>query len=164
MLLKGLGSALSNSAVFPDLVHGIDDPPTAATLSGLWNAAYYAGSAAGPLIGGLLTLPKGSARLCTSIEEQESCKVADQAVEASQSTGGDTAPTVLFAYNPGWVNGQCSCQWKPHNGFDDFAMAVAGASAAFAVVVAVAIALNVRGPKPSACCAARLGLDSAAHL
>ena len=56
MLLKGVGSALSNNAVYPDLVagHDPDDKMLQATISGLWNAAYAVGWAAGPFLGGLL--------------------------------------------------------------------------------------------------------------
>ena len=56
MGLKGVGSALSNAAVYPDLVVGLDKSNAAvqATVAGLWNAAYAVGWAAGPLIGGLL--------------------------------------------------------------------------------------------------------------
>ena len=53
--LKGVGSALSNNAIYPDLVLGVpDDPMIQALISSLWNAAYAVGWAAGPLVGGML--------------------------------------------------------------------------------------------------------------
>mmetsp|Transcript_1415 Transcript_1415/g.3011 ORF Transcript_1415/g.3011 Transcript_1415/m.3011 type:complete len:426 (-) Transcript_1415:663-1940(-) len=56
LVLKGIGSALSNNAIYPDLVMGLpaEDEMLQATMSGLWNAAYAAGWGIGPLIGGLL--------------------------------------------------------------------------------------------------------------
>jgi len=56
MTLKGIGSAVSVNPVYPDLMVGIseDDAMASATISGLWNAAYSVGWAAGPLIGGVL--------------------------------------------------------------------------------------------------------------
>lgn len=55
MVLKGIGSA-GNNAAYPDLAIGVQDGDTRthATLSGLWNAAYGIGWAAGPFAGGLL--------------------------------------------------------------------------------------------------------------
>ena len=54
--LKGIGSALSNNAIYPDLVLGQPDNPVLhATITAWWNAAYAVGWAAGPLLGGVLT-------------------------------------------------------------------------------------------------------------
>eukprot|EP00039_Didymoeca_costata_P001180 m.50404 g.50404 ORF g.50404 m.50404 type:complete len:784 (+) comp10669_c0_seq1:87-2438(+) len=66
MLLKGVGSA-ANNAGYPDLAIGIlpEDTARQATLSGLWNAAYAAGWAAGPLLGGILYGDLGFAAFCT---------------------------------------------------------------------------------------------------
>lgn len=53
MCLKGLGSAGTNAA-YPDLVFGVaeSDSELNALISGMWNAAYAFGWAAGPLLGG----------------------------------------------------------------------------------------------------------------
>jgi MFS family permease len=53
MTLKGLGSS-GNNAAYPDMVVGIpeDDEMLQAAISGIWNAAYAVGWAAGPLLGG----------------------------------------------------------------------------------------------------------------
>ena len=55
LLPPGVGSA-GNNAAYPDLAIGVQDGDTRthATLSGLWNAAYGIGWAAGPFAGGLL--------------------------------------------------------------------------------------------------------------
>ena len=54
MGLKGVGSALSNNAVYPDMVLLLPpDKMTRASASGLWNAAYSLGWALGPLLGRL---------------------------------------------------------------------------------------------------------------
>lgn len=54
MGLKGVGSALSNNAVYPDMVLLLPpDKMTLASASGLWNAAYSLGWALGPLLGRL---------------------------------------------------------------------------------------------------------------
>eukprot|EP00935_MAST-01C_sp_MAST-1C-sp1_P002146 g2146.t1 len=55
MILKGLGSS-GNNAAYPDMVVGIpeEDELLQAAISGIWNAAYALGWAAGPLMGGVL--------------------------------------------------------------------------------------------------------------
>ena len=55
MILKGIGSA-GNAAAYPDLVARVPEGDDALTgfISGLWNAAYAVGWAAGPLVGGTL--------------------------------------------------------------------------------------------------------------
>lgn len=68
MVLKGVGSA-GNNAAYPDLAIGVQDGDTRthATLSGLWNAAYGIGWAAGPFAGGLLAGRYGFAGFATVI-------------------------------------------------------------------------------------------------
>ena len=55
LVIKGLGSS-ANNAAYPDMVIGIpdDDEELQAVMSGLWNAAYSIGWAAGPFVGGAM--------------------------------------------------------------------------------------------------------------
>lgn len=55
LIIKGLGSS-TNNAAYPDMVIGISDNDAGlqAIMSGLWNAAYSIGWAAGPFVGGAL--------------------------------------------------------------------------------------------------------------
>jgi MFS family permease len=119
MALKGVGSAFSNNAVYPDLIIGLpaDDAVLQATVSGLWNAAYAIGWAGGPLVGGVLYDAFRSHTLCLS-----------------QGGGGCEE------------KGGCSCEWEADNGFDGFGSVTALLSFLYALLLLLAAALNVRGP------------------
>ncbi len=123
MGLKGLGSALSNNAVYPDLVIGFpsDDEATQATISALWNAAYALGWALGPLVGGWLYDFLAVDFLCTGNDLDLYC-TGDE--EGERGNG-------------------CSCDWAPDNGFDGFGSVVAIACAAFGAVCCVAAVLRL---------------------
>ena len=165
MLLKGVGSALSNNAVYPDLVLGHDpedkmlqascarapsppplryagcdcgetlptqapclchpprpplEPPwpcCQATISGLWNAAYAVGWAAGPFLGGVLYDAFRVHTLCVGEKQLAACELG---------------------------NATCSCVWLPDNGFDGFATTTALLCLLFALALFAAAAANVR--------------------
>jgi MFS family permease len=70
MGLKGVGSALSNNAVYVDIVLLLptDDKMLLATVSGLWNAAYSLGWALGPLLGGALYESTLAVQLCLGLD------------------------------------------------------------------------------------------------
>lgn len=88
MGLKGVGSALSNNAVYVDIVLLLptSDKMLLATVSGLWNAAYSLGWALGPLVGGALYDSTRTVELCLGADLlSERCMQ-----EALQ--GGDEAP------------------------------------------------------------------------
>ena len=129
MLLKGVGSALSNNAVYPDLVmaHDADDKMLQATISGLWNAAYAVGWAAGPFVGGLLYDVFRTNTLCIGSEQMGVCG------------NGSAADVAAAAAEYG-----CSCTWLPENGFDGFSSATALLCAVYAAVLDTAALFNVR--------------------
>ena len=91
-----------------------------ATISGLWNAAYAVGWAAGPFLGGLLYDTFRVHTLCVGDKQTATC---------------DTDPN---------GSGACSCTWQPDNGFDGFATVIAVTCALFAAVLFAAAAANVR--------------------
>ena len=125
MGLKGLGSALSNNAVYPDLVIGFgsNDEAALATISAMWNAAYALGWALGPLAGGWLYDLLAVDLLCTGSDLATYC-----------SGGGDPSTH---------ANDTCKCEWTPDNGFDSFGTVVAFACAAFGAVCCVAAVLRL---------------------
>ena len=129
MLLKGVGSALSNNAVYPDLVmaHDPDDKMLQATISGLWNAAYAVGWAAGPFLGGLLYDVFRTNTLCVGSEQLGVC--------GNGSAADDAAAAAEYG---------CSCTWLPENGFDGFSSATALLCAVYAAVLGTAAVFNVR--------------------
>ena len=130
--LKGIGSALSNVAIYPDLVIEVpDDAMLQASISGLWNAAYAVGWALGPILGDVLMEGMRANRLCISSSDR-------------QQTPLQCFEQVLPSCSPN--SSSCSCEWRPDNGFDGFASTIAVACAAYATVLAVAAMLNVRGP------------------
>jgi MFS family permease len=97
MGLKGVGSALSNNAVYVDIVLLLptSDKMLLATVSGLWNAAYSLGWALGPLVGGALYESTQAAELCLGPDllsercMQEALQGGDEALfrNASLATG-----------------------------------------------------------------------------
>ena len=132
MAIKGVGSALSNNAVYPDLVIGFpsDDDGVQAKLSALWNAAYALGWALGPLAGGWLYDALAKTPLCTG-DELTACGY-EWTPASTTGAGGD-----LKHDDPddsATVVASCSCDWVPDNGFDGFGTVIALASVAFAVV------------------------------
>ena len=125
MGLKGLGSALSNNAVYPDLMIGFgsSDEAALATISAMWNAAYALGWALGPLTGGWLYDLLAVDLLCTGTDLATYC-----------SGGGDPSTH---------ANDTCKCEWTPDNGFDSFGTVVAFACAAFGAVCCLAALLRL---------------------
>ena len=147
MVLKGVGSALSNNAVYPDLVLGFaaDDALLQATISALWNAAYAVGWAAGPLLGGALYDAALVNKLCYGAEQQTCFAPPSPPPLAPLPPLPPPSPPGVPAAEP-----PCLCDWMPNNGFDGFASGTAVVSLAFAVVLLVAAAFNVGAKKPAA--------------
>ena len=114
LAIKGVGSALSNNAVYPDLVLGFPpgDEFIQAQLSALWNAAYAIGWALGPMAGGWLYDALATTPLCTGDELLDYCR---SGVAASRQPA-------------------CSCQWAADNGFDGYASVLALLCVVFAIV------------------------------
>ena len=146
MGLKGLGSALSNNAIYPDLVLGLDeDPLTQATITAWWNAAYAVGWAAGPALGGVLYDALQKQNLCIGPKA-----LPPYCPPAVVLSGGGaleqtlTSSTIDMIPVGGNSTASCSCVWQPQNGFDGFATLTALFSLAFASVLAVAVCANVR--------------------
>ena len=86
MGLKGVGSALSNNAVYVDIVLLLPktDKMLLATVSGLWNAAYSLGWALGPLVGGALYELTLSVQLCLG-EDLQSDRCVQEALQGGVS-------------------------------------------------------------------------------
>jgi len=126
MVLKGFGSAFSNNAVYPDLVVGLpeDDVMLQATISGLWNAAYAAGWALGPVTGGVLYDGFQVNQLCVGKDANAPNCADHDSVTSAQG---------------------CSCKWLPDNGFDGFGTAIAVICAAYGLVLGLAAAFNIGG-------------------
>ena len=148
MVLKGVGSALSNNAVYPDLVLGFaaDDALLQATISALWNAAYAVGWAAGLRCSAARsTTPRWS----TSSAMARSSRPARPAVAAAARAAAAAAAAVAARRARGGAAVPVR-RWMPNNGFDGFASGTAVVSLAFAVVLLVAAAFNVGAKKPAA--------------
>jgi hypothetical protein len=161
--LKGLGSALSNVAIYPDLVLDLpDDPVVQATITAWWNAAYAIGWAAGPLAGGGLFDVFTQNLLCVGAEAlPPHCPAADHdALGFARSTPFPEAVPLHAPIsdasrlprlpNSSSSNSTCYCDWKPANGFDGFASSTALVSLAYALVLALVGCCNVRNHKPPA--------------
>jgi len=128
LVLKGVGSALSNLCVYPDLMVGMpDDVKLQATISSMWNAAYAVGWAAGPLLG---------SPLYSAFKHHSLCLI------------GNTEP--VCGAN-GTVTADCCYDyWRPYNGFDGFGTIAALLSLAYAVVLSFASCCGSRpGRKPA---------------
>lgn len=124
LVLKGIGSALSNLCVYPDLMVGMpDDTRLQATISSLWNAAYAVGWAAGPLVGSPLYSGLKHHALCLIGNTQPIC-------HAGNATGSC-----------------CWDEWRPFNGFDGFGTIAALISLAYALGLSLAACSGVAGPR-----------------
>lgn len=154
MGLKGVGSALSAVAVYPDLVAHIpaDDDLALATVSGLWNAAYSLGWALGPLVGGYLYEALSVVDLCVGAAARtERCVSMQMGLDGGSIIGNasdwelgtDEAPSVAPGADE--VSMRCSCVWTAHNGFDGMSGIMAAASLAYGLLLLLASALGVGG-------------------
>ena len=164
MGLKGVGSALSNNAIYPDLVLNLsEDPYTQATITAWWNAAYAVGWAAGPALGGFLYDTLQENTLCigpqalpphcppgAATSNGSSPRASSHAPLEFGASFGPAIPThamhLALPMRLGNSSGYCFCNWQPQNGFDGFSTLTALFSLAFSVVLAVAICANVRNP------------------
>ena len=153
LVFKGIGSALSNNAIYPDLVMGLpaDDVMLMATISGLWNAAYAIGWAVGPLVGGGLydlfldnALCIGKAALPPTCPISGSPQPHPHHGNHSHHAHSPPPPPPLSP-----KGADCLCDWAPHNGFDGFSSVIVIISLTYAAVLAVAVLLDVRGGAPS---------------
>ena len=136
--IKGIGSALSNVAIYPDLVLRLPDSPALqATITAWWNAAYAVGWAAGPVLGGALYDAFRLNVVC----------VGDAALPPPKGhcpgDGPGGGPVDRLSGSVG-NSSTCSCDWQPSNGFDGFASATALASLAYALLLVLAAAANIR--------------------
>ena len=98
-----------------------------AAVSGLWNAAYAVGWAAGPFVGGALYEALKAHTLCVG--------------GASSSDYDSTASCEAFNST---AAGACSCEWVAQNGFDGFGTLVAVVCGGFGALLFAAAAANVR--------------------
>lgn len=154
LALKGVGSALSQAAIYPDLVTDVpDEPLLQATISALWNAAYAVGWAAGPFVGDVLMSSLRLHTLCIDQWAQPPHCAAPTHLDAHAATLVLPAPPPsplplppLPSPSPALPALNCTCDWVPDNGFDGFASTIALSSFAYALPVLIAAALNVRGP------------------
>ena len=141
MVLKGVGSSISQVAVYPDLIFGIPDEPLLhATISALWNGAYALGWAAGPLVGDLLM---------ASFEHNKLCIGQSALPPHCPVEGGPPPPPPSPRLYDTLVDAaprNCSCDWVPDNGFDGFASSMSLLALVYAVPLALAAAMNVSGP------------------
>ena len=137
LALKGIGSALSNNAIYPDLVLNLpDNPMVQATITAWWNAAYAIGWAAGPVLGGVLHDAFLLNDLCFGEEADPPTP------KHPKGCPGNT--TFAVGTNS---SSACLCEWRPANGFDGFSSSTALFSLAYALLLAMAIAANVRNRK-----------------
>ena len=151
MGLKGIGSALSNVAIYPDLVSDVprDDELALAAITGLWNAAYALGWALGPLIGGYLYDALKTVELCVGRDATSEQCVAIQhenALSVNYSLLADSEGAVngTFIHVVG-SNSLCACAWRANNGFDGMAQVIGMTCLGFATLLAEAIVSNVGG-------------------
>jgi MFS family permease len=164
--IKGIGSALSNVAIYPDLVLNLpDNPVLQATVTAWWNAAYAIGWAAGPILGGGLYDVFASNELClgqyalppycppasldgttlTLAADAELPPLATIPIFRSSYEARVLARTAAPAANQTSV---CSCDWQPSNGFDGFASATAAVALIYTLALMLAVACNLRNPEP----------------
>ena len=164
--IKGIGSALSNVAIYPDLVLNLpDNPVLQATVTAWWNAAYAIGWAAGPILGGGLYDVFASNELClgqyalppycppasldgttlTLPADAELPPLATIPIFRSSYEARVLARTAAPAANQTSV---CSCDWQPSNGFDGFASATAAVALIYTLALMLAVACNLRNPEP----------------
>jgi len=164
--IKGIGSALSNVAIYPDLVLNLpDNPVLQATVTAWWNAAYAIGWAAGPILGGGLYDVFASNELClgqyalppycppasldgttlTLAGDAELPPLATIPIFRSSYEARVLARTAAPAANQTSV---CSCDWQPSNGFDGFASATAAVALIYTLALMLAVACNLRNPEP----------------
>ena len=138
MAIKGVGSALSTSAVYLDLGLGIGEHEEAlqSTMSSLWNAAYALGWSLGPLVGGALYSFVDRNELCLS-----------GASGAAKTCLNATAPRSTAALSGGR---RCSCEWAPRNGFDGLASLLSIACVLYTALVFGAASRNTRDFAPPA--------------
>ena len=163
--IKGIGSALSNVAIYPDLVLNLPDHPVLqATVTAWWNAAYAIGWAAGPILGGGLYDVFASNELClgkfalppycppasldgtalTLTADVELPPLATIPIFRSSYEARVLARTAAPAANQ---TSGCSCDWKPSNGFDGFASATAAVALIYTLALMLAVACNLRNPE-----------------
>ena len=163
--IKGIGSALSNVAIYPDLVLNLpDNPVLQATVTAWWNAAYAIGWAAGPILGGGLYDVFASNELClgkfalppycppasldgttlTLTADVELPPLATIPIFRSSYEARVLARTAAPAANQ---TSGCSCDWKPSNGFDGFASATAAVALIYTLALMLAVACNLRNPE-----------------
>ena len=154
--IKGIGSAWSNVAIYPDLVLNLPDSPLLqATVTAWWNAAYAIGWAAGPIMGGVLYDTFAYNKLC--LDKDKYCPadhddVLATEVAASQAQArvrvrahnASLAPPPLSPPSPPPM--ECSCDWMPANGFDGFSTVTACVALGYTLVLGAAILCNVRNP------------------
>jgi len=164
--IKGIGSALSNVAIYPDLVLNLpDNPVLQATVTAWWNAAYAIGWAAGPILGGVLYDVFASNELClgqyalppycppasldgttlTLAADAELPPLATIPIFRSSYEARVLARTAAPAANQ---TSDCSCDWQPSNGFDGFASATAAVALIYTLALMLAVACNLRNPEP----------------
>jgi MFS family permease len=178
--LKGVGSALSNNAIYPDLVLNLpENPVLQATVTAWWNAAYAIGWAAGPFVGGWLddaflrndlcigddalppncpahqNMTAGSAVLggTRPVRAMLGLQACSLGVSAGQSTAvlSQALDTIAVAPPPPSPNATgCLCDWAPANGFDGFASSTALLSLVYAIILSIAVCTNVQNPPRSA--------------
>ena len=149
MLMKGVGSALSTSAVYVDLGLGIGEHEDAlqATMSSLWNAAYAFGWSLGPLLGGAIYSVADAHELCLS-----------GSLGVAQTCRNSSAPPRSSAL----VDGErCECAWQPRNGFDGMSSVLTIICMAFVALLLLAAARNVRDYAPRGAHAPGTGLTVA---
>ena len=145
--LKGVGSALSNCAIYPDLVLGLPtDAMTSATVSALWNAAYAVGWAAGPAVGGWLYDALAANKLCVQWgHANRTC-----APGAGNATRPHPPPPLLAAPPPSPLSPSppsppaCHCTWVADNGFDGFATTITAGCLAYAALLLLVVLASAR--------------------
>ena len=140
-----------------------DDSLLHASISGLWNAAYSIGWAAGPLLGGTLYDLLQEHALCTGdVALPPYCPDHGTTEHHSTDDGGGTSTSTAREIVIGATDAtdeagvvsdlamtNCSCTWQPRNGFDGFGTVVALVSYGFALVLLLAAAFNVTGRPPT---------------
>lgn len=170
--IKGIGSALSNVAIYPDLVLNLpDNPVLQATLTAWWNAAYAIGWAAGPILGGVLynafelinlcldecagppncpeQLAHGSHPTSFAFPDVHALRARPRANEYSASSVVSSTMASSGPHTNDTADcASCSCYWQPGNGFDGFATSTAIVALVYTLCLAVAVVFNLRNPEP----------------
>ena len=179
LVLKGAGSALSNAAIYPDLIYRVpDDALLQSTLSALWNAAYAIGWATGPYLGDALLYAFRENALCVDkYARPPFCPAAPDAHGHSHlppppphAVASPPPPPVLPPPPPTpedcWAPAvsNCSCVWLPDNGFDGFASTTALISLAYAAPLLLAALLNLSGPNSRCHARGSVSADGVAPL